>query len=91
MYALVVTNVVNIHFTYRDTLATVYALVSFQLDAKERELVEEAVECAEGAEETAEDSVNEYRAYYNADCQRKFPCEQRTKHCKYVVIVGICK
>ena len=75
-----VTNLTDVHFAFIDTFSAIYTLRLFKLDAKDRELVEYAVQSSEGAEETAEETVDKYARQNEAYKECKLPGKERTEH-----------
>ena len=81
-----VTYVTDIHFTLGVTESAVGTGGFIQLDAEDRDLVEESVEGTKGAEETTEEAEDEDRADDKADGKDEFPGEERTQHAEHTLV-----
>ncbi len=64
----------------------VYAFALVNTNAEKGEAVEKAVKCAQGAEKTAENAVNEDRREDYAHHEDKLPCEQGSEHFKETAV-----
>ena len=78
--ALLVAHVVDVQLTVADAQAAAGALGMIHLDAEEGELIEQAVQAAQGADKPAEAPEREDAAHQNADHQQEFPGEQGAQH-----------
>ena len=80
----------NIYLTLGYTEVAVGAFFLVDLYAEDGDLVEQAVQTAQRADETAEHAVNKYGADHDAYHQHKFPGEQGTQHSQeaFVELVG---
>ena len=70
-------------------LSAVDTALLFQLDAEERKAVEESVNSAQRAEETAEHSVDEDRTHDKADHQHELPGEERAEHIEHALVIRV--
>ena len=76
----------DIYLTLGNAEITMGTFFFIHLDTKEGEFVEQAVQTAQGANETAEYAVDKYTAYDDADHQQEFPGEQRAEHPEGTVV-----
>ena len=71
-----------------DTEVTVGALAFIYLHAEDRKLVEQTIQCAKGAEETAEQTENKDGTDHDGDHQDELPGEQVLQHGEENALVG---
>ena len=84
--ALLVAYVLDIHLAMGNAQIAVSALIFIHLHTEEGNLVEQAVQTAQGADETAEYAENEHTAHHDADHQHEFPGEQGAQHGEEAVV-----
>ena len=63
-----------------DTFVTVDTFVFFYLYTEEGKFVEQSVQCAKWAKETAEETEDKYTSYHDTHHEKELPCKDWSKH-----------
>ena len=84
-----ITDFSDIHQTFTDAKTAVHAFGLIQVHAQQRDLVEQSVDCTQGAEEPTEEPINKYHTHQETHQQDEFPGEERTEHTEKIFVLGI--
>ena len=88
-HAWYIRDMADIHFAMIYALAAADTLAVFHSDTEEGELVEQAVNGAQRAQEPAEHPEDKYRSSEKAYKQQEFPSKQGAQHGKIALVHGV--